>query len=114
LFKASNFDFIINISEDGWFGNSVGPHQHFSHSIFRAIEEGKNIIRSTNNGITAHIGFNGEIIKKIESTHSGVIEIIKFKKINSTFFSKNGNKIFFYLLIIYISFVFFINIKKKK
>ena len=34
----SNFDFILNISEDGWFGNSVGPIQHFSHSIFRSIE----------------------------------------------------------------------------
>jgi len=35
--------FIINISEDGWFGNSIGPYQHFSHSIFRAIEEGKTL-----------------------------------------------------------------------
>ena len=35
------YDFIVNISEDGWFGNSIGPHQHFSHSIFRSIEEVK-------------------------------------------------------------------------
>ena len=35
LFKDKNFDYIINISEDGWFGNSVGQKQHFSHSIFR-------------------------------------------------------------------------------
>ena len=35
-----DFDFIINISEDGWFGDSVGPYQHYSHSIFRSIEEG--------------------------------------------------------------------------
>ena len=55
LKKTNNFDFIINISEDGWFGNSIGPHQHFAHSIFRAVEEGKNIIRSTNNGISAFI-----------------------------------------------------------
>ena len=39
--KLEDTNFIINISEDGWFGNSIGPHQHFSHAIFRAIEEGK-------------------------------------------------------------------------
>ena len=36
LSKNNDFDYIINISEDGWFGNSIGPKQHFSHSIFRS------------------------------------------------------------------------------
>ena len=44
-----DFDFIINISEDGWFGDSIGPKQHFAHSIYRAIETGKYILRSSNN-----------------------------------------------------------------
>ena len=62
------FDLILNISEDGWFGNSVGPDQHFSHSIFRSIEEGKNLIRSANNGISAFINSKGQIIDQIKST----------------------------------------------
>ena len=33
-----NTNLIINISEDGWFGKSIGPDQHFAKSIFRAIE----------------------------------------------------------------------------
>ncbi|MDC3249584.1 apolipoprotein N-acyltransferase [Candidatus Pelagibacter sp.] len=109
LYKDSNFDFIVNISEDGWFGSSVGPHQHFVHSIFRSIEEGKNIIRSSNNGISANIDSKGRIIKKIESTQGGVIEINNTDKSKKTIFLKNGNNIFFYLLLIYISFICFIN-----
>ena len=94
-------NFIINISEDGWFGNSIGPHQHFSHTIFRAIEEGKNIIRSANNGISAYIDGNGIVLSKLETTKKGVINIKKYKKFNETLFSKFGNNIFFYILIFY-------------
>jgi len=101
-------NFIINISEDGWFGESIGPHQHFSHTIFRAIEEGRNVIRSANNGISAYIDSNGIIISKLESTKKGVIEINNYKKFNETLFSKFGNKIFFYIVLIYIGIIFII------
>jgi len=103
-----DFDFIINISEDGWFGDSVGPHQHFSHSIFRSIEEGKNLIRSANNGISAYIDVSGKIISKLESTDKGFIEVKNFKKTKKTIFNSYGNKIFFYFLILYISLFFFL------
>ena len=114
LYKNSNFNFIVNISEDGWFGSSVGLHQHFVHSIFRSIEEGKSTIRSSNNGISAHIDFKGRIIKKIESTQGGVIEITNTDKQNETIFFKNGNNILFYLLLIYISFIYFINKRRRR
>ena len=48
-----NTNLIINISEDGWFGKSIGPYQHFAHSIYRAIESGKYVLRSANRGISA-------------------------------------------------------------
>ena len=103
--------FIMNISEDGWFGNSIGPHQHFSHSIFRSIEEGKNLIRSTNGGISAYVDAVGNVVDEIKSTDKGVIEVKSYKKTSKTFFSRYGNKIFFYFLIFYITLIFFI--KKK-
>ncbi len=105
------FDLILNISEDGWFGNSVGPYQHFSHSIFRSIEEGKNLIRSANNGISAFINSNGQIINQIKSTERGVIEIRNFNLSKKTFFSSFGNKIFLYFLLFYISLTFFLKNK---
>ena len=107
-----SFDLILNISEDGWFGDSIGPYQHFSHSIFRSIEEGKNLIRSANNGISAFVNPKGQIVKKIKSTEKGVIEIKSFKKTKKTIFSSYGNKIFFYFLLFYISLIFFL--KKKE
>jgi len=103
-----DYDFIINISEDGWFGDSVGPHQHFSHSIFRSIEEGKNLIRSANNGISAHIDATGKIIGKLKSTDKGFIEVRNILKTKNTFFNFYGNKIFFYFLFFYISLIFFL------
>ncbi len=111
--NKKNYDFILNISEDGWFGNSIGPFQHFSHSVFRSIEEGKPVIRSSNNGISAFINSKGQVIDKILSTDKGFIEINSFKKSNKTIFSSQGNKIFFYFLSIYISLIFFFKIREN-
>ena len=105
--NKSNYDFILNISEDGWFGNSIGPMQHFSHSIFRSIEEGKDVLRVANNGITAHVSSNGLIKKKLNTTEKGSIEINTVSKAFPTFFSIFGNKIFFCLSFFYIIFIFF-------
>jgi len=109
--NSNNFDLILNISEDGWFGDSIGPYQHFSHSIFRSIEEGKSLIRSANNGISAFINSKGQIINQVKSTESGVIEVKSFKKTKKTLFSLLGNKIFFYFLLFYIILFFFLKRK---
>ena len=73
LTQDFNFDYILNISEDGWFGTSIGPKQHLVHSIFRAIESGKYVIRSANNGMTVIINPLGEI-EKIEYEKDGFID----------------------------------------
>ena len=111
--SKKNYDFILNISEDGWFGNSIGPYQHYYHSIFRSIEEGKAVIRSTNNGISAFINSKGQVINNILTTEKGFIEIKSFKKSNKTIFSSHGNKIFFYFLSIYISLIFFFKTREN-
>ncbi len=109
--KSEEYDFILNLSEDGWFGDSVGLDQHFSHSIFRAIEEGKYLIRSANNGSSAYINFNGEVLESIKSTESGVIEVNYYEKSSETLFSTQGNKIFFYFITFYIILIFFLKRK---
>ena len=102
LSKNYDFDFIVNISEDGWFGKSIGPEQHFVHSIFRAIETGKYILRSSNNGISAIINPLGQIEKQIKFGNSGYIDFEEKKDLNKTIFSIYGNKIFMILILLYI------------
>ncbi len=109
LTKDNDYDFIINISEDGWFGRSIGPKQHFSHSIFRAIETGKYVLRSANNGMTAIINPLGEIEKKIDYNKDGFIDFEKRRELNPTIFSLYGNKIFILLILLYILLIFSFN-----
>ena len=109
IFNNSNFDLMLNISEDGWFGSSIGPKQHFAHSIFRAVESGKYLLRSANNGIAAIVNPLGIIEQKVEYGQSGYIDFKKAKKIQPTLFSKHGNKIFIILILIYIFLIFSFN-----
>ena len=100
---------IINISEDGWFGESIGPKQHFIHSIFRAIESGKYVLRSSNNGITAIINPLGVVEKKVNFGESGYVDFSEKKIIQPTVFSRYGNKIFGLLILLYIFLIFSFN-----
>jgi len=110
LSKNKNFNYIINISEDGWFGNSIGPKQHFSHTIFRSIESGKYIIRSANNGISAIINPIGIVEQIVEFGSTGTVELSESKLVKSTPFMLYGNKIFLLLILLYIFLTFsFIN-----
>ena len=109
IFDNYDFDYIINISEDGWFGQSIGPHQHFTHSIFRAVESGKYLIRSANNGISAIINPVGFIEKKIPIGNSGYIDFSDKKITNKTLFSIHGNKMFLIIILLYIFLIFSFN-----
>ena len=109
LFDNYNFDLIINISEDGWFGQSFGPEQHFIHSVFRSIESGKYVLRSSNNGIAGIVNPLGEVEQKINFGKSGYIDFKNIRKIQPTIFSLYGNKIFGLLILLYIFLIFSFN-----
>ena len=109
IFNNRDFDFIVNISEDGWFGQSIGPHQHFVHSIYRAIESGKYVLRSANNGIAAIVNPLGVIEKQVDLNQSDFVDLSETKKIEPTIFSKYGNKIFAIVILLYIFLIFSFN-----
>ena len=74
LKEIKNADFIINISNDTWFGKSYGPYQHLQIVKARAIESNKWIGRGTSDGISAIVDNKGTIVEKISKGKTGFFE----------------------------------------
>tara|TARA_Y100001936_G_scaffold252858_1_gene314521 strand:- start:2945 stop:3796 length:852 start_codon:yes stop_codon:yes gene_type:complete len=108
-----NADFIINITNDSWFGNYVGPYQHFYLAKLRAAEFNKPLIRASNNGISAIIDQNGKVLK---STSLNKKQILSYKL--QYYKSSNMIKIHKYfnllLIVLILFFVYLIFIKNEK
>ena len=84
------------------------------HSIYRAIESGKYVLRSANNGITAIVNPLGVVEKQVDLNQSGFIDLFETKKIEPTIFSKYGNKIFVLIILLYIFLIFSFNRNKNE
>ncbi len=84
---------ILNVSEDGWFGNSIGPHQHLQIARMRALENGRYLIRSTTSGISAIINHKGKIITKSPQFIPFTLKGVFFTASGITPWTKFGNKI---------------------
>jgi apolipoprotein N-acyltransferase len=70
-----HFDFIINITNDAWFGDSTGPHQHLMIARFRAAQMKMPLLRAANTGISAHVNATGTVIEQLPLNQQGFLDI---------------------------------------
>ena len=66
-------DALVTVSNDTWFGESIGPLQHAEIARMRAIENGKYLLRATNNGVTAIIDDSGKVVDQLPQFEQGVL-----------------------------------------
>ena len=70
---ARGADVLVTVSNDTWFGASIGPLQHAQMARMRAIENGKYVLRATNNGVTALIDDRGAVVAELPQFEQGVL-----------------------------------------
>jgi apolipoprotein N-acyltransferase len=82
---------IVNVTNDGWFGNSTGPYQHLQQARLRAIEEGLPIVRAANTGISAVIDPLGRTVAQLGLGIEGVLDATLPAAAAPTLYSRLGD-----------------------
>ncbi len=89
--KSNSPNFLLNLTNDAWFGNSSGPYQHLDMVRMRAIEYGLPVIRVANSGISALIDPMGRVISSVPLNEKGFIDVKLMMNLPETFYSKISN-----------------------
>lgn len=91
---------IVNVTNDGWFGISTGPHQHFQQARMLAIAEGLPLVRAANTGISGVIDPVGRVIASLPLGAEGVLDAALPKPIGPTAYVIFGNDGLIVLLLV--------------
>ena len=91
---SANTNLLINITNDAWFGKTVGPYQHLALAKIKSVELGVPLARVANTGISALISPYGRIITKIPLYKSGVKTALLIAPLENTIYKKYGNILF--------------------
>jgi apolipoprotein N-acyltransferase len=84
---------LLNVTNDAWFGISSGPYQHFQQSRVRAIEEGLPLVRAANSGISAVVDPLGRIVRQLPLGAEGVLDAGLPRPIVATIYARFGDAI---------------------
>ncbi|NIR12414.1 MAG: apolipoprotein N-acyltransferase, partial [Desulfobacterales bacterium] len=92
---------LVNLTNDAWFGRTSAPYQHLSMAVFRAVENGRPMIRAANTGFSAFIGPHGHIMARSQLFKEEVLtRELRLKPSLKTFYTRYGDLFAFVLLVI--------------
>lgn len=91
---------LVNVTNDGWFGISSGPYQHFEQARMLAIAEGLPLVRAANTGISAVVDPVGRIIRSLPLGEEGVVDAPLPKALPPTVYAQAGNTAALLFLIV--------------
>jgi apolipoprotein N-acyltransferase len=82
---------IVNVTNDGWFGNSSGPYQHLQQTRVTAIEQGLPVVRAANTGISAVVDPLGRVIASLPLATEGVLDAPLPRSIGAPVYARFGD-----------------------
>ena len=119
LGKVKEAHWLLNITNDAWFGNGGGPKQHLNIARMRALENNITLIRVSNNGISAKISGNGDIEKYIPLNVTGSVDVQLDLEVNraNTYYMTIGKSVssYFHLMLLLLPVLYYsiLSIRKK-
>jgi apolipoprotein N-acyltransferase len=91
LALARRSTLLVNVTNDAWFGDSTAPHQHLDISRMRSLETGRPMLRATNDGVTALIGYDGSVMSRLPQFQPGVLTGAVQPRTGVTPYARFGN-----------------------
>ncbi|MCE7913498.1 MAG: apolipoprotein N-acyltransferase [Nitrosomonas sp. PRO4] len=91
IYQLPQATLLVNVSNDAWFGRSIGPQQHLQISQMRALETGRYMLRATNTGVTAIINERGQVLQTIEIFTTAALHGLAQGFIGATPYVRTGN-----------------------
>ncbi len=98
--KAQRPAWLLNLTNDGWYGDTAGPYQHLAMVRMRAIEQGLPTVRAANSGISAVWDSYGRVVGGLSLNQAGVVDVYLPVKIAPTLYARSGVLGIFVLLIL--------------
>ena len=102
--EAHRPDWMLNVTNDGWYGVSSGPYQHFAAARMRAIEEGLPFVRNANNGVSAVVDPYGRVTAMLGLDAVGTVDAPLPQPLGPTIYSRKGTWVLAVLLIVALGF----------
>ena len=95
--------FFLNVTNDGWFGQTSGPYQHFAQARLRSIEEGLPLVRVANTGISGVVDAYGRVVASLPLGAEGVLDVGLPRSGPETPYARLGDLAFAGLLLMFLA-----------